>query len=933
VLAIYFIYGLAFFVLAIVVFAAGRKAGFLDISREIWLIGMFGLVHGLNEWVDLLILIGRPFDTRLLDVAGSVLLPASFFCLIFFGCRVIARKKPALRYLNALPYIGVAAWIPVYLTVKDLTVITVIARYFIGVPGTVLAAVALLVEASKRPAAALPRVVRLSALGAAGAFLAYGVLAGMIVPKSDFLFSTVLNYPNFIKAAGVPVQFFRVICAIILSACFFGILGVFRNSEGKARRIGGIRRRVTLFIFWSAFAIVTLGLGLWFYLGYDFVHSMIGRDYNKMAHLLAVYVSDSIKLELQHVRSYSNSPLWKKQILDTNAKLEAMTPASRAAFIREMDRKWPGIGNDDPAMKEYLDNYVAIRLKALSEDEGNMGEVFITDRFGGLVAASSKTSDYFQADEDWWQKVYNGGNGGDYIGDISFDPSSDKWGITLAVPIRDSAGNFIGVCKAFLEAGGFFKPLQDFKIGKTGHASLINGKGDIIFHEGVEPMTFKFCKGDCLEAVNSGTAPYIITDKLSVHDGKIFLVSADIPASLFSDGNTSWKILIAQDELEAFAPVNKFLFILVVVWSCMIVVMLPVGCYLGDIFARPIHELHIATEMIMKGDWDYKIEAKTGDEIEQFAETFKQMVANVKIRQDELVKARDELERLSKELEARVEDRTRDLSDTQAASLNLLEDIQEEKEKVEKYSRELEDALRIKADFTSMVSHELRTPLTAIKEGIALVIDGTTGELNKDQKEFLNIAKRNVDRLARLINDVLDLQKLESGKLTFNFEPEDINEVVREVYDTMVTMAKDKALNIALDLSEGLPKIVFDRDKITQVLTNLVNNAVKLTDKGEITLITEIKDNTIRVTVKDTGPGIREEDIPRLFRRFEQLEKGTERKTGGTGLGLAISKEIVERHGGKIWAESTYGKGASFIFNLPIVERREMHAEDHTYRG
>ncbi|MFA5334571.1 MAG: HAMP domain-containing sensor histidine kinase, partial [Candidatus Omnitrophota bacterium] len=242
-------------------------------------------------------------------------------------------------------------------------------------------------------------------------------------------------------------------------------------------------------------------------------------------------------------------------------------------------------------------------------------------------------------------------------------------------------------------------------------------------------------------------------------------------------------------------------------------------------------------------------------------------------------------------------------------------------------------ALRIKADFTSMVSHELWTPLTAIKEGIALVIDGTTGELNKDQKEFLNIAKRNVDRLARLINDVLDLQKLESGKLTFNFEPEDINEVVREVYDTMVTIAKDKGLNIALVLSEGLPKIVFDRDKITQVLTNLVNNAVKLTDRGGITLITEIKDNTLRVTVKDTGPGIREEDIPRLFRRFEQLEKGTERKTGGTGLGLAISKEIVERHGGKIWAESTYGEGASFIFNLPIVERRETYAEDHTYRG
>ncbi|MFA5164898.1 MAG: ATP-binding protein [Candidatus Omnitrophota bacterium] len=932
-LTIFFVYGLAFIILGIVVFTAREKTGFLDISREVWLIGLFGLVHGINEWVDMLILIGRPFDTRMLVVIGSILLPVSFLCLVFFGCRVIARTIPRLKFLYALPYLIVIAWIPLYLAVKDLTVITVITRYFIGIPGTVLTAAAIYLKASKKGVPELPRVIRISALGASASFLMYGLLAGIVVPKSDFLFSQVLNYPNFIKVTGIPVQFFRVLVAITLSACFFGIFGVVKYSGGKTRRVGGIRRRVTLLIFWSTFAIATFGVGLWFYLGYDYTHSMIGKDYGKMAQLLAVYVADSIKQEIQHVESYSNSPLWKKQILDADDKLDAKTPASREAFYDDMERKWPGLKDDDPLLKEYLDNYVAVRLKTLSEDEGYMGEVFVTDRFGGIVASSRKTSDFYQADEDWWQYAYNGGNGADYVGDIEFDQSSKLWGIALAVPIRDGSGNIIGICKAFLEAGVFFNPLQDFRIGRTGHAAIINNKGDIIFHYGVEPMTMKICGGDCLEAINSRKAPYFVGDDLTPHEGKIFVVCADIPASLFSMKDVSWKILIEQDEMEAFAPVNKFLFILVIVWSCMIAIIIPAGYYLGGIFAKPINELHVATEKVMEGDWDYRIEANTGDEIEQFAETFRDMISAIKVRRDALITAKDELEVLSKQLEKRVGDRTKDLSDAQAASLNLLEDIQEEKEKVEKYSRDLESALRIKADFTSMVSHELRTPLTAIKEGISLVIDGTTGELNKDQKEFLNIAKRNVDRLARLINDVLDLQKLESGKMTFSLAPGDINGVVREVYDTMITMVKDKALEIVLDLSGALPAISFDRDKITQVLTNLVNNAVKFTDKGRITVITEIKDGMVRVTVKDSGPGIHEEDLPRLFRRFEQLEKGTERKTGGTGLGLAISKEIVERHGGKIWAESAYGQGASFIFTLPIAERKESYDEDHTYSG
>jgi signal transduction histidine kinase len=359
--------------------------------------------------------------------------------------------------------------------------------------------------------------------------------------------------------------------------------------------------------------------------------------------------------------------------------------------------------------------------------------------------------------------------------------------------------------------------------------------------------------------------------------------------------------------------------------------MIPVGLRLGEVFAKPIQELRIATEKVMKGEWDYKIEVKTGDEIEQLSYAFKDMISNIKKRETELLQAKEELDELYKNLEKKVQERTKELSDSHAATLNILEDLSIEKKKVEKYYKELEDALRIKSDFISMVSHELRTPLTAIKEGISLVADGTTGPLNNDQKEFLDIAKRNVDRLARLINDILDLQRLEGGKLFLNLALNDINDAVSEVYNTMATVAKGKALTVELKLDRNLPRVVFDKDKIIQVLVNIVNNALRFTNKGGIMITTEKDINTIMVSVRDTGPGIRQEDIPRLFKWFEQLESGTERRTGGTGLGLAICKEIVEMHGGKIWAKSVFGEGTAIFFNLPIIERRGSHGKEDTH--
>jgi PAS domain S-box-containing protein len=247
-----------------------------------------------------------------------------------------------------------------------------------------------------------------------------------------------------------------------------------------------------------------------------------------------------------------------------------------------------------------------------------------------------------------------------------------------------------------------------------------------------------------------------------------------------------------------------------------------------------------------------------------------------------------------------------------------IRDITERKRAEREMEEKQREMIKMKLEFISMVSHELRTPLTVIKEGISLVADGSTGEINEEQKELLGLSKKNVDRLAKLINDVLDFQKLEAGKIKINAHPNNINEIVRDVYETMTLATKDKSIDLLLELDDRLPKVRFDNDKITQVLTNLVDNAMKFTEKGNIVIKTSKENEMIHVSVSDTGCGIKKEDLSRVFGRFEQLSTGGERKTGGTGLGLAICKGIIERHNGKIWVDSVFGKGSKFTFALPV---------------
>lgn len=252
------------------------------------------------------------------------------------------------------------------------------------------------------------------------------------------------------------------------------------------------------------------------------------------------------------------------------------------------------------------------------------------------------------------------------------------------------------------------------------------------------------------------------------------------------------------------------------------------------------------------------------------------------------------------------------------AEINV--DITERKrlEKEVKRAETLKIAADIKSKFISMVSHELRSPLAAVKEGVNIVLEGLVGTLNGEQKNLLDTAKRNIDRLGRLINNVLDFQKIDSGKMAFDILNNDLNAIVVEAGKAISILAAEKGLDLEVNTDDDMPGVKFDKDRIVQVVTNLLSNAIKFTEKGGIYISTMREGDMAHVTVRDTGRGIRAEDMPKIFKPFEQFGSGMAGNKGGTGLGLAIAEEIIIAHNGKIWVESEVGKGTTFHFTLPL---------------
>ncbi|UCG34907.1 MAG: PAS domain-containing protein [Candidatus Omnitrophota bacterium] len=250
----------------------------------------------------------------------------------------------------------------------------------------------------------------------------------------------------------------------------------------------------------------------------------------------------------------------------------------------------------------------------------------------------------------------------------------------------------------------------------------------------------------------------------------------------------------------------------------------------------------------------------------------------------------------------------------------------EEKEKFEKKLEALRESDRLKSEFITTVSHELRTPLTIIKEALMLLFDEITGPINEKQKEIIKKAHGTLEHLRHIIENLLDISKIDKGKLKLNYSLIDINELLLGSLESFKELAQEKRISLKHKIFKKPISIFMDAERIYQVISNLLGNAIKFTEEnGEVLLEARILQDRVRIEVLDTGIGITQKNLPKLFNKFMQSSDLTPAKRKGLGLGLSIAKDLVEKHGGEIWAESKIGVGSKFYFTLPLYVMKGLN--------
>ena len=350
-----------------------------------------------------------------------------------------------------------------------------------------------------------------------------------------------------------------------------------------------------------------------------------------------------------------------------------------------------------------------------------------------------------------------------------------------------------------------------------------------------------------------------------------------------------WRVFVEEPLSEVLAPLKAAIWRTALLLVAFLVLAIATSVLLARRLVRPIESIQTAAAKIGSGSLNQRIEIPSNDELGALAEEFNRMAA--------------QLEESYSSLEQRVQERTEEL----ATALSELDEK----------SRELEAASRHKSEFLANMSHELRTPLNAILGFSQVLRERLFGEVNEKQAEYLDDILTSAHHLLALINDILDLSKVEAGQVELDVAPFSL----REALERGVVMVRERAtkdgVQVAITALPDADVVTGDERRIRQVIFNLLSNAVKFTPAGGAVDVSAARLNgEVRVSVADTGPGIAVEDYERIFEEFQQTEAGVEQREG-TGLGLALSKQLVELHGGRIWVDSKLGHGSTFVFTLP----------------
>jgi len=478
-----------------------------------------------------------------------------------------------------------------------------------------------------------------------------------------------------------------------------------------------------------------------------------------------------------------------------------------------------------------------------------------------------------------------------YFGPVYFRRESEPY-MTIAMPLK---GPDAGIAVAEVNLKLFWGVISQVQIGQAGYAYVVDSGGILIAHPDIGLVLQRTALG----ALPQVRAALAASPRPSGRGGSEAKIGADLGGREVLTAHAAispvgWHVFVEQPVREAFSPLYAAILRTGVLLLVGLALSTVVSLVLARRMLRPIQALQQGAARIGAGSLDERITLQTGDELEALAEQFNQTAA--------------QLQESYASLERKVRERTADLSETLRA-------LQEK-------TQQLEVASRHKSIFLASMSHEFRTPMHAIIGCSEILLDASLPVTEEERSQFLRDILANGRHLLALINDVLDLSRIEAGRLDLRIEPTAIREVLDSVHGTMRPLAAKKHIQLNLECAEGMGLIPMDAVRVRQALLNLVGNALKFTPEGGRVWMRGFlsqPDGGLRIEVEDTGPGIPAEEHERIFVEFQQAPVAhAAGRPEGAGLGLTLARRFVEMHGGRLWVESEVGRGSTFIITLPV---------------